>query len=98
VLYNTSPDHNHWIIIQTEGRKSNRDGIGTRIKVVGQSGRVQYNQVTTSVGYVSSSDRRAHFGLGADARLREIELRWPSGKVQVLKNVAADRVVQVLEE
>lgn len=98
VLYNTSPDHNHWIAIQTEGRKSNRDGIGTRIRLVGQSGRVQYNQVTTSVGYVSSSDRRAHFGLGADARAREIELRWPSGKVQVLKNVAGDRVVKVVEE
>lgn len=98
VLYNSSPGHNHWIIIQTEGRKSNRDGIGTRIKLVGQSGRVQYNQVTTSVGYVSSSDRRAHFGLGADARAREIELRWPSGKVQVLKNVAADRILKVIEE
>jgi hypothetical protein len=98
VLYNTSPDRNHWIIIQTEGRKSNRDGIGTRIKLVGQSGRVQYNQVTTSVGYVSSSDRRVHFGLGADARALEIELRWPSGKVQVLKNVTADRILKVTEE
>jgi hypothetical protein len=98
VLYNTSPDRNHWIILQTEGRKSNRDGIGTRIKLVSESGRVQYNQVTTSVGYVSSSDRRVHFGLGADARIREIELRWPSGRVQVLKDLAADRIVKVAEE
>jgi hypothetical protein len=98
VLYNTSPDRNHWIILQTEGRKSNRDGIGTRIKLVGESGRVQYNQVTTSVGYVSSSDRRVHFGLGADVRIREIELRWPSGRVQVLKDLGADRIVKVAEE
>jgi enediyne biosynthesis protein E4 len=98
VLYNTSPGHNHWIIIQTEGRQSNRDGIGTRIKLVGESGLVQYNQVSTSVGYVSSSDPRVHFGLGGDARVREIELRWPSGKVQTLKNVAADRIVKVIEK
>lgn len=98
VLYNVSPGRNHWIIIQTEGHDSNRDGIGTRIKLTGQSGRIQYNQVTTSVGYVSSSDRRVHFGLGADARIREIELRWPSGKVQVLRNIAVDRILKVAEE
>ena len=98
ILYNTSPGPNHWVMIETDGRRSNRDGIGTRIKLVGQSGRVQYNQVTTSVGYVSSSDRRVHFGLGADARIREIELRWPSGTVQVLKDLAADRILKVTEE
>ncbi len=98
ILYNTSPDRNHWILIQTEGRRSNRDGIGTRIKLTAPSGRVQYNQVTTSVGYVSASDRRVHFGLGADTKAAEIELRWPSGKVQVLRNVPADRVLKVTEE
>jgi hypothetical protein len=50
------------------------------------------------VGYVSSSDRRVHFGLGADVRIREIELRWPSGRVQVLKDLGADRIVKVAEE
>ena len=98
LLYNTAPGANHWVIVETEGRRSNRDGIGTRIKLVGQSGRVQYNQVTASVGYLSSSDRRVHFGLGADIRIREIELRWPSGKVQVLKDLAADRILKVIEE
>jgi enediyne biosynthesis protein E4 len=47
---------------------------------------------------VSSSDRRVHFGLGADARIREIELRWPSGTVQVLRDLEADRIVKVTEE
>ncbi len=98
VLYNTSPGENHWVLIQTEGRKSNRDGIGTRIKLVGESGRVQYNHVTTSVGYASSSDRRVHFGLGSDRRIREIELRWPSGKTQVLRDVGADQVLKIVEE
>jgi hypothetical protein len=85
------------MIIQTEGKSSNRDGIGTKIKLTGQSGREQYNHVTTSVGYVSSSDKRVHFGLGADARAREIELRWPSGKRQILKDVPADRILKVTE-
>ena len=98
ILYNTSRGSRHWILIQTRGKKSNRDGIGTKIKVTGESGSVQYNHVTTSVGYASASDKRVHFGLGIDARLREIELRWPSGKLQVLKNIAADQILTVTEE
>ena len=97
VLYNTSPDTYHWLIIQTVGTASNRDGIGTRIKIEGTSGHVQYNHVTTAVGYASSSDKRVHFGLGTDSRVRRMELRWPSGKVQVLTDVAADRVLRVTE-
>jgi len=98
ILFNTSPAANHWILIQTEGVASNRDGIGTRIKLTSQSGRVQYNHVTTSVGYASSSDKRVHFGLGPDAAVRIIELRWPSGKTQILRNVKADRILKVKEE
>ncbi len=97
VLYNTSTASNHWILIQTEGTASNRDGIGTRIKLTSQSGQVQYNHVTTSVGYASSSDKRVHFGLGADTAVREIELRWPSGKIQLLKDVKADGILKVKE-
>ncbi len=96
ILYNTSPG-GHWILIQTEGKRSNRDGIGTKIKVTGQSGLAQYNHVTTATGYASSSDKRVHFGLGADTRIREIELRWPSGKVQILRDIAADQVLKVAE-
>ena len=98
LLYNSSANQNHWILLQTEGTKSNRDGIGTKIKVTSESGKVQYNHVTTSVGYLSSSDKRVHFGLGTDRRIREIELRWPSGKVQVVRDVAADQIFKVREE
>ena len=98
VLFNTTAGGGHWILIQTEGTKSNRDGIGTRIRVTGESGTVQYNHVTTAASYISSMDRRVHFGLGGDAMIREIQLRWPSGKVQVLKNVKADQVLKVREE
>jgi enediyne biosynthesis protein E4 len=98
VLYNTSSGGNHWILIQTEGKTSNRDGIGTKIRLVGQSGLVQYNHVTTSGSYGGTLDRRVHFGLGWDSRIREIELHWPSGKVQILKDVPADQILKVKED
>jgi hypothetical protein len=97
LLYNVSSGANHWIAIQTMGVKSNRDGIGTRIKVTSKSGLVQYNQVTTAGSYASSSDKRVHFGLGSDPLITEIELRWPSGRVQVLHNVKVDQVLKVTE-
>jgi hypothetical protein len=96
LLYNTTPG-NHWILIQTVGTKSNRDGIGARIKLSGSSGMVQYNHVTTAGSYASSSDRRVHFGLGADSFIKEIEIRWPSGIVQVLHDVKADQILKVTE-
>ena len=66
VLYNVTADAGHWLDLQLEGTKSNRDGIGATVKLTGESGRVQYNHATTAVGYASSSDKRVHFGLGAD--------------------------------
>jgi hypothetical protein len=98
LLYNTSTGGNHWILIKTVGVKSNRNGIGTRIKVTTASGLVQYNHVTTAGSYASSNDPRVHFGLGADTVIKEIELKWPSGTVQVLHNVKADQVLPVTEE
>jgi enediyne biosynthesis protein E4 len=97
LLYNTAATHNHWILIQTVGVKSNRDGIGTQIKIKTKSGLVQYNQVTTAGSYASSSDKRVHFGLGPDSLIKEIEVRWPSGTTQVLHNVKADQILKVIE-
>ncbi len=97
LLYNISSGANHWIAIQTIGVKSNLDGIGTRIKLTSKSGLVQYNHVTTAGSYASSSDKRVHFGLGSDPLVKEIELRWPSGTVQLLHNVKADQVLKVTE-
>lgn len=97
VLYNTSPEDTHWITLETIGTKSNRDGIGTRIKLTSQSGMVQYNEVSTAGSYASSSDKRVHFGLGPDKLIREIELRWPSGTRQILRNVKADQILKVVE-
>jgi hypothetical protein len=96
VLYNVSTG-GHWLTLRLKGTSSNLDGLGARVKLTGASGRVQYNHATTAVGYNSSSDRRVHFGLGADAVVREIEIRWPSGATQFLKNVAADQFLEVTE-
>lgn len=97
VLYNVTAEAGHWLELQLEGTKSNRDGIGATVKLTGESGRTQFNHVTTAVGYASASDKRVHFGLGADRTAREIEIRWPSGARQALKNVAAQQVLKVKE-
>jgi enediyne biosynthesis protein E4 len=96
IWMNRSEPRRHWLDIALEGTRSNRDGIGARIKVVTKSG-TQYNHMTTSVGYASSSDGPVHFGLGDDERSDLVEIRWPSGIVQQLTNVAADQVVAVKE-
>ena len=96
IWMNRSEKSGHWLDIALRGTKSNRDGIGARIKVVTKSG-AQYNHMTTSVGYASSSDGPVHFGLGSDNRADLIEIHWPSGIVQTLQNVPADQVLKVTE-
>jgi hypothetical protein len=96
VWLNDSPGGNHWIELALEGTKSNRDGIGARIKVVA-GGAAQYNQVSFAAGYASSSAGPSHFGLGASKTVDLVEIRWPSGITQELRNVAADRILKVKE-
>jgi hypothetical protein len=97
IFHNTTQNSNHWILLKLCGTESNHMGIGAKIRVTAADGSVQYNHVTTSVGYASSSDSRVHFGLGASAAAKEIQITWPSGIRQVLRDVAADRVVTVVE-
>ena len=94
---NESSDQNHWLTVLLVGTRSNRDGLGAKIKVTVGSGASQFNNATTSVGYASSSDRRVHFGLGREKVARVLELRWPSGTAQVLKDVRADQILSVKE-
>ena len=97
VLYNATVGGGHWLALKLVGTKSNRDGIGATVKLTGGDGRVQYNHVTTAVGYASSSDPRVHFGLGAASAARTVEIRWPSGTTQVLRDIPAGRVLEVQE-
>src|SRR5206468_2700632 len=79
ILLNSADNGNHWLLIHLVGHKSNRDGIGAKIKVTTPSGRALYNHVTGSVGFMSTSDLRAHFGLGRETVAATIELQWPGG-------------------
>jgi enediyne biosynthesis protein E4 len=96
VIRNETDTHNHWLTLNLVGHRSNRDAIGAEVKVVTAQG-AQYATVSTAVSYLSSSDKRVHFGLGTESVAQSIEIRWPSGIIQTLKNVAADRLLQVDE-
>jgi hypothetical protein len=95
LLRNTTQSGNHWLGLKLAGRRSNRDGIGALVHVRSAAGE-QWNHVTTSVGYASSSDVRVHFGLGRDPKAN-VEIRWPSGAIQQLGGVEADRYLTVRE-
>jgi len=97
IWMNRSQNSNHWLEISLRGTKSNRDGIGARIKILSKAVGAQYNHMTTSVGYASSSYGPVHFGLATDAVAQSIEIHWPSGRVQTLQNVPADQVLKVTE-
>ena len=96
IMMNRSENANHWLLINLVGTVSNRDGLGSRIKIVTAEG-TQYNHATTSVGYGSSSDKRVHFGLGAATKVDQLEVTWPSGIKQIVTNVAADQILSLRE-
>ena len=97
ILMNSADNGNHWLVLDLTGRSSNRDALGAKVKVTTASGRVLYNHVAVSVGFMSSSDKRVHFGLGAEKQVKSVEVRWPRGLVQRLANVGVDRFVNVEE-
>jgi enediyne biosynthesis protein E4 len=96
VLRNTSGEGNHWLALRLIGTKSNRDGLGARVRVVTAAGE-QWNHATTAVGYACSSDKVVHFGLGKNATVTRIEIEWPSGVKSTLENVKGDRYLIVRE-
>jgi tetratricopeptide (TPR) repeat protein len=97
VLRNDGGNRQHWLAVRTVGTRSNRDGIGCRVKTVTVSGLTQYHTVTTAGSYLSASDKRLLVGLGADERLQLVEVQWPSGTVQRLEDVKADQLLTVRE-
>ncbi len=97
ILMNTADSGNHWLMLSLVGHKSARDAIGAKVKLTTASGRVLYNHVAISVGFMSSSDKRVHFGLGRETKVGSIEIRWPSGTVQTLKDVSADQFLKIDE-
>lgn len=95
ILINSGGNGNHWLLVQLTGTAGNRDAIGAQLKLTTASGRTLYNHVTTSVGFMSSSDPRVHFGLGPEDNIKELEIRWPGGGVQRVETPAADQILKL---
>lgn len=96
LLANQIKNTNHWVAIRTVGTKSNRDGIGARIRVKAGS-RILVDEVRSGSSYISSSDMRVHFGLGKTDKVEWIEVRWPSGLIERFTSLALDQI-QTLKE
>ena len=98
ILQNSGGNGNHWLMLDLRGRASNQDAIGATVLLRTASGRTLLNHVSSTVGLMSSPDRRVHFGLGKEEAIESLEIRWPSGKVQVLTDVEPDQILRVEEQ
>jgi enediyne biosynthesis protein E4 len=97
VWRNVSPTPNYWLTLALVGSaKSHPDAVGAKVRLLA-GGRPRYGHVNSAVGYGSASDRRLHFGLGAEPVANEIQITWPSGTRQTLRDVRADQVLEVRE-
>lgn len=97
LLRNTSGAAGHWLALQLRGTRSNRQGLGARVRVQLADGRELFNHATTAVGYASSSEALVRFGLGTQTAVARVQIAWPSGAKQELRDVAADQVLKVVE-
>ncbi len=97
LLRNTSGAAGHWLALELRGTRSNRQGLGAKVRVQLADGRELFNHATTAVGYASSSEALVRFGLGTQVRAQRVEILWPSGAKQELRDVTADRVLKVTE-
>ena len=96
LLRNELRNSHHWLSVRLEGTRSNRQGIGALVRVTA-GGRTQARAVLSQTSYYSVDDLRPFFGLGSQARVERIEVRWPSGVVQIVRDVVVDRVLTVRE-
>ncbi len=96
VLLHNRGEAGHWIAFELSGRRSNRDAVGARLRLrVGD--RWQTRVVTTGSGYLSNSSRRQHFGLGDATRVDELEIQWPAGVKQMMRDLRADQYYPITE-
>lgn len=98
-LYENITERNgrHWLSVELEGTSSNRDGIGARIELTTPDGVKLTRVITAGSSFKSGPPLSAHFGLGSSTRARQIQVFWPSGKIQTLRGVAVDRLLQIVE-
>ena len=96
LLRNPGIPGTHWVSFELAGTKSNRAAIGARIKLVA-GGMTQTDEVHSGGSYLSQNDLRLHFGLGTATKIDSVEIRWPAGAMDTLKDIAADKFYSVLE-
>jgi hypothetical protein len=96
ILINDTRNSNHRVMFRLVGTTSNRAAIGARVTITA-GGVTQLREVKGGNSYISQSDLRLHFGLGKENRIAKIEIRWPNGKTEELKDLAADAIYTVVE-
>ncbi|HXG65634.1 MAG TPA: CRTAC1 family protein, partial [Blastocatellia bacterium] len=93
LLLNEVGSRSHWLQVKLEGVKDNRDGMGARVAVLRKGGGLLWRRVGTDGSYLSASDRRVHFGLGADANVEAVVAQWPNGEKEIWTGVRVDAVI-----
>jgi enediyne biosynthesis protein E4 len=96
LLRNDGGNTNHWLEIFLIGTKSNRDGVGARVKL-SAGDLVLYDQRKGGMSYQSAQDPRLHFGLGQHSTVDSVEILWPSGSVTKLANLKSDQIIAIKE-
>ena len=96
LLVNEAKSANHWLGVKLTGTRSNRDGIGGRVTVQGAK-RSWVDEVRSGSSYNSSNDLRLHFGLGLEAKISGITVRWPNGESETFAVDGVDRMVELVE-
>jgi enediyne biosynthesis protein E4 len=96
LLHNRDKSQSHWLTLDLQGSKCNRDGFGALVKV-NAGGKEYFAESRCAFGFLMQSDRRLHFGLGQSANVDRIEIKWPSSQVQELRNIKADQILKVRE-
>ena len=96
LLRNDTPHENHWVTLRLVGAPSNRDGVGTLVRVEA-GGLTRIDEVHDGGSYLSQNDLRLHIGLGEATRIDRLELVWPSGSKQTLENLEVDRLLLIRE-
>jgi hypothetical protein len=96
LLLNTNQSSNHRVLFHLIGTKSNRAAIGARVTIHAARA-TQFDEVRSGGSYLSQNDLRLHFGLGAAPKIDLVDVRWPTGKIETFKDVAADKIYTIVE-
>jgi hypothetical protein len=96
VFFNDTKNSNHSVLLMLSGRKSNRSAVGARVTLTSASGS-QMGEIKAGSSYLSTNDPRLHFGLAGDSVIDKVEIRWPNGSIEILKNLGADNIYTIVE-